>query len=82
MITSIVGWLCTITLVSSYAFKGNWLRIVNSIASILFIVYGILLKQLPMIVSNGICLMIHLFYIFNLNKLFEEKNNYGRCKKL
>lgn len=72
MSTQIIGWSCTVTLVLSYAFKGMWLRIVNSIASILFIIYGVLLKQLPMIVSNSICLSIHLFYLFGLDKKFKK----------
>lgn len=72
MLTNIIGWSCTVVLIISYLFKEKWLRIINSIASILFIIYGILLGQMPIIVNNIICLIIHIVSLVKMYKKQKE----------
>lgn len=61
----ILGWLATLTTIVSFIPKGeDKIRTINGIACIVWIVYGITLKQNPLIVVNGIVLILHIIYFF------------------
>ncbi len=65
-LTDNVGYLASILLMISFTLKNIWyLRLVNSLACLAFIVYGVMLTTAwPIIVSNGFVLSVNLFYLW------------------
>ena len=61
-----VGYIATLVLLSSFTMKNlRSLRIINSIACLLFVVYGILLSySWPIIISNSAIFGINFYYLF------------------
>ena len=60
MVTQIFGWLGTFFTLYSFTLNDVMkLRLVNSIGSVLWIVYGIQTHTTPTIVVNGCVLIIH-----------------------
>ena len=64
-ITEWVGYAASLALIISFMMKNiNTLRIINSLGSILFVVYGILLQtSYPIIITNGFILMVNIYYL-------------------
>ena len=61
-----VGYIATLILLTSFTMKRlKSLRIINSIACLLFVVYGIMLSNAwPIIISNAAIFTINLYYLF------------------
>ena len=61
-----VGYIATAVLLTSFAMKQlRTLRIVNSVACLLFVVYGVLLTNAwPIIISNAAIFVINIYYLF------------------
>ena len=65
----LLGWLSTALTIGSFIPKGETrIRLINGIACILWIVYGGLLKQNPIIVVNTLVLILHIVYFIKLNR--------------
>jgi cytosine/uracil/thiamine/allantoin permease len=64
-LTEWVGYAAMTVLLISFLMKDvNKLRIINSIACILFVVYGFMLQtSWPIIISNGAIAMINVYYL-------------------
>jgi hypothetical protein len=64
-ITEGVGYLATLVLMISFLFKNiNTLRIVNTIGSVLFVIYGFLLAtSWPIIISNAFISGVNIIYL-------------------
>jgi len=61
-----VGYIATVVLLTSFTMKRlKSLRIINSIACLLFVVYGIMLSNAwPIIISNAAIFTINFYYLF------------------
>jgi len=61
-----VGYIATAVLLTSFAMKQlRTLRIVNSVACLLFVGYGVLLTNAwPIIISNAAIFVINIYYLF------------------
>jgi len=61
-----VGYIATLVLLTSFTMKRlKSLRIINSIACLLFVVYGIILSNAwPIIISNAAIFTINFYYLF------------------
>lgn len=72
MIKEIVGFLASIIVIVSITFnpqskKGNiWLRLLNLLGSIAFIIYGILLPAYATIFMNCVAGIINLIYLIKI----------------
>ena len=66
-----IGYIATVVLLVSFTMKQlRTLRIVNAIACVLFVLYGILLSNAwPIILSNAAIFCINIYY------LYLKKNN-------
>lgn len=49
------------------------LRIINSIGCFLFVIYGMYVKAYPVVISNGLIILINMYNLYNLNK--EDNKN-------
>ena len=49
------------------------LRLLSLIANVIYIIYGILLHAPPFIIGCGIAVMIHGFYLLQMNKLKKHQ---------
>jgi uncharacterized protein with PQ loop repeat len=64
----IIGYIATLIVLSSFIFKDvKTLRQVNSIGCLLFVVYGFLQNDKPIIVTNT------LIFLINLTNLIRHK---------
>ena len=71
MITNIIGWIATIGTLLSFVPKSMWkLRLINGIASGVWIVYGVLKGDGPILVINGCVILMHLYWFW-----MNRKNN-------
>ncbi len=60
--------------VNTSTWKGDvWMRAINIVGSIIFMVYGILLPAISTAVLNGLLIFINIFYLIKLLKL-KNKN--------
>jgi len=59
-----IGYAASVALVISFMFDDfMYFRIANSVGAILFIIYGILKKALPVTLTNLFILGLNIFYI-------------------
>jgi|APGre2960657404_1045060.scaffolds.fasta_scaffold24735_7 hypothetical protein len=69
-----LGWIATIGTLISFAVKDMWkLRLINSAASIVWIVYGILKVDNPIIVINSAVIIMHLYWFYK-NTIYNKKS--------
>jgi hypothetical protein len=69
----IIGWIATAGTLLSFAVKDMWkLRLINSIASVVWIVYALLKLDYPILVINASVIVMHLYWFY--------KNNNGKAK--
>ena len=69
-----LGWIATIGTLVSFAVKDMWkLRLINSAASIVWIVYGILKVDNPIIVINSAVIIMHLYWFYK-NTIYNKKS--------
>ena len=60
-----LGWIATAGTLLSFAVKDMWkLRLINGLASIVWIVYGILKVDNPIIVINSAVIIMHLYWFY------------------
>lgn len=61
----IIGWIATIGTLLSFAVKDMYkLRLINTAASMVWIVYGILKVDNPIIVINSAVIVMHLYWFY------------------
>jgi hypothetical protein len=65
----IIGWIATAGTLLSFAVKDMWkLRLINGSASIVWVVYGILKMDNPIIVINASVILMHLYWFYKNRK--------------
>ena len=68
-----LGWIATAGTLLSFAVKDMWkLRLINGLASIVWIVYGILKADNPIIVINSAVIIMHLYWFYK-NTIYNKK---------
>jgi len=92
MINNIIGWIATGLTCLSFGVNGeSRIRLINGIACLVWISYGIQSNQYPIIAVNGIVLVMHLKFFWheldNINKInystkSSAKNNNKRDKQI
>jgi uncharacterized protein with PQ loop repeat len=71
--TELVGWVASFVVLVSMTFKTMWkLRLVNSIACVMWIFYGYLISNNPTIFVNFAILVTHIIW-FIKNKVYENQ---------
>lgn len=64
----IIGWIATAGTLLSFAVKDMWkLRLINSIASVVWIVYALLKLDYPILVINTSVIVMHLYWFYKNN---------------
>ncbi|TXI84756.1 MAG: uroporphyrinogen decarboxylase [Crocinitomicaceae bacterium] len=67
--TDYIGYIASgVVLLSFLMRKMIFLRIVNTIGCVFFIVYGILLGEAPIIITNAAIVLINIYYLSKSNK--------------
>jgi hypothetical protein len=65
----IIGWIATAGTLLSFAVKDMWkLRLINSIASVVWIVYALLKLDYPILVINTSVILMHLYWFYTNRK--------------
>ena len=63
-LTEWVGYLAMTVLLVSFMMKNVIkLRIINSIGCLLFVIYGIMISQYPIVITNFAIILINLYYL-------------------
>ncbi len=69
-----LGWIATAGTLLSFAVKDMWkLRLINGLASILWVIYGILKIDNPIIVINASVIIMHLYWFYK-NHIGKKEN--------
>jgi len=64
-----IGYLGSLILLLSYLMKSvNKLRIVGTLGSTVFLIYGWLDHSWPVVITNAAIILINLYYLFILKK--------------
>jgi len=67
--TDYIGYIASgVVLLSFLMRKMLFLRIVNTIGCVFFIVYGILLGEAPIIITNAAIVLINIYYLSRTSK--------------
>ena len=71
MIVNLIGWLATITILISFTIKKDMflLRIINTTGTVLWLVYGLIKNDLPLIGVNTSVILIHLYWFYKNRNL-------------
>ncbi|MBN8697833.1 MAG: YgjV family protein [Bacteroidetes bacterium] len=69
-ITEIIGYIASFVVLLSFLMKDMLkLRLVNFAGCSLFVAYGIMLQySIPIILTNSVILMIHVYYLLKMRK--------------
>jgi len=60
-----IGYAAMGILMVSFLMKDiKKLRVINSIACILFVIYGFMLDAIPIVISNAFIAMVNFYYLF------------------
>ena len=71
MIDDITGILANICIISGFCFKDvRWIRLLNLIGSVMFLIYGLLVGALYTWIANLIMIFVNGYY---LTKIHREK---------
>ena len=69
----LIGWIASVVVLVSMTFKTMWkLRLMNSIACVMWIVYGYLISNNPTIFVNFAILVTHIIW-FIKNKVHDNQ---------
>ena len=61
----LIGYAASLFLIISFAMNDVvWLRIVNSVGCLLFVIYGILKKAYPVTVTNLIIIGLNVYHVW------------------
>ena len=67
--TDYIGYIASGVVLLSFLMRNMlYLRIVNTIGCAFFIVYGILLAQAPIIITNAAIVLINIYYLSRIRK--------------
>ena len=65
----LIGWIATAGTLLSFAVKEMWkLRLINSIASVVWVIYAVLKSDYPIIVINASVILMHLYWFYTNRK--------------
>jgi len=71
--TDLIGWIASLVVLVSMTFKTMWkLRLVNSIACVMWIFYGYLISNNPTMFVNFAILVTHIIW-FSKNKMYGNQ---------
>ncbi len=66
----IFGYVAMLVVLASMLMTDvKWLRITNSIASGMFLVYGLLLSAYPIVIMNGLVILINTYKLLTLKSI-------------
>lgn len=61
----IIGWIATLGTLSSFAVKDMWkLRLINSIASVVWVLYALLKSDYPILAINASVILMHVYWFY------------------
>lgn len=64
-LTEWIGYLAMAVLLVSFIMKNvTKLRIINSVGCALFVIYGLLISQYPIVITNVAIIIINFYYLF------------------
>jgi len=67
--SDIIGYIGTLLVVISFLMKNIFLlRLINVMACVVFVIYGILLSLIPVIITNLMIISINLYFIIKEKK--------------
>jgi hypothetical protein len=73
MIIELIGWIATLGTLISFAVKDMWkLRLINGIASGVWIVYAILKQDYPILFINTSVIVMHGYWFYRNRKQIKE----------
>lgn len=60
-----IGYLASVFVVLSFFIRSNiiHIRTINLVGCVLFVIYGILIKSIPVVLPNGILIFVQLYYL-------------------
>ncbi|MGY8949366.1 MAG: uroporphyrinogen decarboxylase [Flavobacteriales bacterium] len=67
-LTEWVGYLAMTVLLISFMMKNvTKLRVINSVGCMFFVIYGSLISQYPIVITNAAIILINFYYLFFKN---------------
>jgi len=64
-LTEWVGYLAMTVLLISFMMKNvTKLRVINSVGCMFFVIYGTLISQYPIVITNAAIILINFYYLF------------------
>lgn len=79
IIAEIIAWIATLFRGAGMLAKNaNWVKYLVSIGNLCWMINGIITRNLPLIVSNGFCLLV---MIYEIVKTFIKNNKLQHDKK-
>jgi hypothetical protein len=67
--TEYIGYLASALVLVSFLMKNmTYLRIINTVGCVFFILYGLLLPSIPIVITNVAIVLVNLYYLFQLTR--------------
>ena len=65
MMTAIIGWIGTALVLASFLMRDMLrLRITNSVGCLVWVMYGLVKQDLPIVVTNLTIVCVHSWYLY------------------
>ncbi|ATA72599.1 uroporphyrinogen decarboxylase [Capnocytophaga sp. H4358] len=61
-----IGYAASLFVVGSFLIKDNiiYIRLTNLIGCVLFVIYGVLINNIPIILPNAFLMLVQIYFIF------------------
>lgn len=72
----IIGIIASIFVTVSFMFRGeSKIRIINTIGSIIFVIYAILIGSISVGITNGVAIIINIYYLIHDKEVNKDGAN-------
>ena len=63
--TEYIGYAASALVLKSYLMKDmTYLRVVNTVGCLVFIIYGVFIASIPVVITNSAIVLVNLYYLF------------------
>ena len=81
VVVEVIGYVASSFVLISFLLKDiKWIRIVNIIGAVSFVIYGILTKTYPTAFMNGALVLVHVFYLIKMYIDTKKKEKEGKTE--
>ena len=81
VVVEVIGYVASSFVLISFLLKEiKWIRIVNIIGAVSFVIYGFLTKTYPTAFMNSALVLVHVYYLIKMHIDTKKKEKAGKTE--